>query len=317
MMHDGHRFTRLSKVLAVVLLGLFLVTYFAPSSKEYLTLVPGRTLPCVWNLITGGLVCTNVVEVLVMIMALLLLARIIEPVYGSTEFLKLILVVDFAASTATFCIAYIIFLSAPDDRKGRTLYKEFSGFHGLLAALLVAVKQIMPDHEVILAGFLRLKAAHFPSVYVLASTVVIAALQSWHCLAFLYLGTYFAWLYLRFFQHQPETSIMGDPSEDFKFSSFFPAAAAGPIEAAAGVLGKVFRLRHDAHAEAKPLLPTAATGTLLGSNAVDANRRRERGAKALEERLEMKKIADAPVVESAAAAAASGLPHTGSGSRLA
>lgn len=115
---------------------------------------------------------------------------------------------------------------------------------------------------------------HFPSVYVLASTVVIAALQSWHCLAFLYLGTYFAWLYLRFFQHQPETSIMGDPSEDFKFSSFFPAAAAGPIDAAAGVLGKVFRLRHDAHAEAKPLLPTAATGTLLGSNAVDANRRR-------------------------------------------
>jgi hypothetical protein len=56
-----------------------------------------------------------------MIMSLLLLARIIEPVYGSTEFLKLILVVDFAASTATFCIAYIIFLSAPHERKGRTL----------------------------------------------------------------------------------------------------------------------------------------------------------------------------------------------------
>jgi hypothetical protein len=44
---------------------------------------------------------------------------------------------------------------------------------------------------------------------------------------------------------------------------------------------------------------------------------RERGAKALQERLEMKKIADAPVVESATAAAASGLPHTGSGSQLA
>jgi hypothetical protein len=44
---------------------------------------------------------------------------------------------------------------------------------------------------------------------------------------------------------------------------------------------------------------------------------RERGAKALEERLEMKKIADAPVLESATAAAASGLPHTSSGSQLA
>jgi hypothetical protein len=42
MMHDSQRFTRLSKVLAAVLLGLFLVTFFAPSSKEYLTLVPGR-----------------------------------------------------------------------------------------------------------------------------------------------------------------------------------------------------------------------------------------------------------------------------------
>ncbi|KAF6261762.1 eukaryotic integral membrane protein-domain-containing protein [Scenedesmus sp. NREL 46B-D3] len=285
MMHDGPRFTRLSKVLAVVLLGLFLVTFFAPTSKEYLTLIPGRTLPCVWNLITGGLVCTNIVEVLLMMVSLLLLARVIEPVYGSTEFLKLILVVDFATSTATFCIAYIIFLSAPDERKGRTLYSEFSGFHGILAALLVAVKQIMPDQEVILAGFLRLKAVHFPSVYVLTSTLVIAALQSWHCLAFLYLGTYFAWLYLRFFQHQPETSIMGDPSEDFRFSSFFPAALAGPIDAVAGVMGKVFRLQHNAHAEAKALLPTAAAGALLGSNAVDANRRRERGAKALEEDL--------------------------------
>jgi hypothetical protein len=115
---------------------------------------------------------------------------------------------------------------------------------------------------------------HFPSVYVLVSTVIIAALQSWHCLAFLYLGTYFAWLYLRFFQHQPETSIMGDPSEDFKFSSFFPAALAAPIDGVAGVCGVVFRLKHDPNAEAKPLLPTAATGTLLGSNAVDANRRR-------------------------------------------
>jgi hypothetical protein len=60
-------------------------------------------------------------QVLVMMMSLLLLARIIEPVYGSTEFLKLVLIVDFAASTATFCIAYVIFLSAPEDRKGRTL----------------------------------------------------------------------------------------------------------------------------------------------------------------------------------------------------
>ncbi len=36
-------------------------------------------------------------------------------------------------------------------------YAQFSGFHGLLGALLVAVKQIMPDHELKLLGFLQLK----------------------------------------------------------------------------------------------------------------------------------------------------------------
>jgi hypothetical protein len=39
---------------------------------------------------------------------------------------------------------------------------------------------------------------------------------------------------------------------------------------------------------------------------------RERGARALEERLEMKKVAEAPLVESAIAAAASTLPEVAS-----
>jgi len=41
-MADGGRFTRLSKVLAVVLLALFAAVYIAPSSSGYLSLVPGR-----------------------------------------------------------------------------------------------------------------------------------------------------------------------------------------------------------------------------------------------------------------------------------
>eukprot|EP00878_Enallax_costatus_P040546 GHUV01046853.1.p1 GENE.GHUV01046853.1~~GHUV01046853.1.p1 ORF type:complete len:144 (+),score=28.59 GHUV01046853.1:1109-1540(+) len=103
----------------------------------------------------------------------------------------------------------------------------------------------------------------------------------------------------------------GDRSEDFKFSSFFPDALSGPIDAIAGVVSDVFRLRHEPDAETKPLLPV--TQNLLGSNAADSSRRRERGAKALQERLEMKKIAEAPVVESAAATAASVLPMSSNG----
>jgi hypothetical protein len=59
--------------------------------------------------------------VLVALVSLLLLARIIEPVYGSTEFLKYILVVDLCSSVATFVMAYFIFMTAPQSAKGKTL----------------------------------------------------------------------------------------------------------------------------------------------------------------------------------------------------
>lgn len=58
---------------------------------------------------------------LVAIVSLLLLARVIEPVYGSTEFLKYILVVDLCSCFATFVMAYFIFMTAPQTAKGKTL----------------------------------------------------------------------------------------------------------------------------------------------------------------------------------------------------
>lgn len=60
-------------------------------------------------------------QVLVAIVSLLLLARVIEPVYGSTEFLKYILVVDLCSCFATFVMAYFVFMTAPQAAKGKTL----------------------------------------------------------------------------------------------------------------------------------------------------------------------------------------------------
>lgn len=37
-------------------------------------------------------------------------------------------------------------------------YTQFSGFHGVVAGLLVAVKQIMPDHEVTIARVFKIRA---------------------------------------------------------------------------------------------------------------------------------------------------------------
>ncbi len=51
---------------------------------------------------------------------------------------------------------------------------------------------------------------------------VMAGLRQWASLPFLLLGTYSAWVYLRFFQQQPDSQHWGDASEDFRFSGFFP-----------------------------------------------------------------------------------------------
>lgn len=55
--------TRLSKVISAILITLYAVNYFVPDTSSYLALVPGRTLPCVWNLVTAGFMITNPIEV--------------------------------------------------------------------------------------------------------------------------------------------------------------------------------------------------------------------------------------------------------------
>jgi hypothetical protein len=56
-------FTRLSKVLAGTLLGGFLLQLVAPFSKQYLALIPGRTLPFVYTVVTSGLLEDQLISV--------------------------------------------------------------------------------------------------------------------------------------------------------------------------------------------------------------------------------------------------------------
>ena len=55
------------------------------------------------------------------IVSVLLLARIIEPIYGSTEFLKLVLLVDFFSCLLTFGGAYCIYAAAPGRQAASVL----------------------------------------------------------------------------------------------------------------------------------------------------------------------------------------------------
>ena len=79
--------------------------------------------------------------------------------------------------------------------------------------------------------------------------------------------------------------MRGDPSEDFRLATFFPALLEPVLDPVFALIGMIFCLNR------KPT-PSQATRTALPTEAesADASRRRQRGAKALEERLANKGI---------------------------
>ncbi|CAL8468418.1 g7958 [Coccomyxa elongata] len=291
-------FTKLSKVIAGGIVLGYLIQLVLPSTRGVLALVPGRFIPCVWNIFTAGFLEVHFYKVIFSVLSCLALARIIEPVWGSSEFLKFLAATNVATGGATLFSLYIFFaLTQYSEKSGDLLYKEVSGFEGIVAACLVAIKQIMPDNEImLLTGVIRFRVKHLPSLFlVLAVAGSFLLGTSLSTVPFVCFGTYFAWVYLRFLQYKPELSARGDPfNEDFRFASFFPEVMQPPVDRVAQVIGTALRLA--------PRSPTRApdgfvpgTAPLPGSDDADAARRRERGARALEERLGARKPASVPV----------------------
>ncbi|KAI3731018.1 hypothetical protein L1987_62201 [Smallanthus sonchifolius] len=92
-----------------------------------------------------------------------------------------------------------------------------------------------------------------------------------------------------YFQRKQETKIKGDPSEEFSFSTFFPGFLRPLIDPIASVFDQMLSRRSKASIEIRG--NTVGTASLPGSDPVEASTRRERGARALEERLAAERLA--------------------------
>jgi membrane associated rhomboid family serine protease len=274
-------FTRLSKGLAAVLVIGYAMTQLFPSTVEYLALVPGKTIPFAWNLITAGYLEQSLFGLILSIIGLLFSGKLLEPIWGSREFLKFIAIVNIVTSISVFITTIFLYYIT---WKEIFLYTPLSGFHGVLSGFLVGVKQIMPDQEITILFVLKLRAKWLPSLLVLVSIIVsILATDSTSYLPFIIFGTYSSWLYLRFLQRKPETNLKGDPSDEFAFSTFFPEFMGPIVDAIAVICEKICcggsQISSEEEGNDLGGIP------LPGSDPVEASRRRERGARALEERL--------------------------------
>lgn len=276
--------------MAVVLVGGHIVVQILPAAVNYLALIPARTIPFAWNLITAGYIEQTVYGVVISTIGLLFMGKILEPIWGAKEFVKFIFIVNILTSLCVFITAIALYYIRMEENY---LYMPLSGFYGVLSGFLVGIKQILPDHELPLV---RIKAKWLPSIILLLSVIVSFFIpEPTAYLPMLIFGTYTSWIYLRFLQRRPETKFMGDPSDDFSFSSFFPELLRPIIDPFASIFARLCCGKRQTSSEAQDY--ELGDNPLLGSDPIEASRRRERGARALEERLAAERLAAAQTAQ--------------------
>ncbi|CAI5979622.1 unnamed protein product, partial [Closterium sp. NIES-65] len=265
-------FTRLSKGLAAVLLMGYVVSLL-PSAHTAFALLPGRTIPFAWNLVTAGLFERHLFTLVLDVVALLFLGRVLEPVWGSREFLRFVLIVSTLTTVCTFIAMVTAYYFT---FQGYFLYEPISGFHGVVAGLLVGVKQLMPEQDITVAYVLKFRAKWLPSLFVLLTVVLCFCIGHYRqLLPFILFGTYTSWAYLRFFQPKGDSGLKGDPTDDFAFETFFPEALRPVVGTVATILGRLLcgrRVDRAAVVDEDELL--AAGKPLPGSDPAEASRRR-------------------------------------------
>ncbi|KAK4385871.1 Rhomboid-like protein 19 [Sesamum angolense] len=236
-------FTRLCKGLAVGGGGQIM-----PPAVSYLALIPAKTIPFAWNLITAGYIEQSIIGVVI-------------------------------SSSLRFHHCYFLVLRY---KAGTVPLSAYFWFPRVLSGFLVGIKQIIPDQEL---SLLRIKAKWLPTLALLVSVVVsFFTTESASYLPTIIFGTYIGWIYLRYWQRKPETKLRGDPSDEFAFSTFFPEFLRRIIDPVATIFERMFCGRRSENPD-QTRGYTLGGASLPGSDSIDASRRRERGARALEERL--------------------------------
>ena len=302
--------------LAALALG-WLLGLSAPVRRQ-LALVPAKVVPRIWMLATAGLVETNFAALVVDAAVAAFTAKVLEPAWGAPEWGTVALVSSgggYALTSLTLLLLYGFSGAAGAAGAARLIYRPIGGFSGAAAGLLVGVKQVSPEFSLGSLGGTRFQARHLPVAAVGLCLALAAArlLPPWRFCIVLY-GTFSGWVYLRYFQQRPDEEVRGDPSREFSLGSFIPIRAVGEgVDAAvAGLESRVPGMLERGGLPLPVSLRGIAAGGIPGlregsgeageggENDDEAQRRRERGRRALAERIARKaeekgkKEADAP-----------------------
>ena len=225
-------------LLALLVLGYVGHVVFGQRGDLFFALVCRKTVPRVWNVLTCSFWEQSLPALCVSVACLATLSRVLEPLWGTAEFMRFVLATAASVGCATFASLFVLYIVTQDIFY---LNATVSGFHGVVAALLVAARQLMPNEAPFpLMPWLRVR--WLAQLYLLGSVIVAVASGAKHhhiglSLMVLY-GVFSGWVYLRFLHRLPSVSAAaaGDQSEEMSWESLFPQ----PLQPLCANIGNLF-----------------------------------------------------------------------------
>ncbi|KAF9814524.1 hypothetical protein IEO21_05075 [Rhodonia placenta] len=254
-------------------------------AAPYLVLVPGSSIFYPWTFLTSVFVETTIIELIFSLLVIPASLRYLERLWGAVELLKFIAATVTISNIIAFGLNWIEFIVF---RSPTFLYgQQYHGQMALQIGILVAFRQIIPEHQVQLFGVLKARVKTIPMAYVTFSTVM--CILGFQCpFIVIQFGWLVSYIWLRFYKKNVGDlsggPLYGDRSETFAFVTWFPPVLHGPLTLLANT---AYGLASKFH-----LIPLSGGDVESGGYAqvpggarAEAERRRAMALKALDQRL--------------------------------
>jgi len=218
---SGLSIPQLSKFIAVVLTCFYVANWAIPHAQIYFGLVPGNTMTThfyIWSFVTAGYFEVSLMSWFMDAIAILFIGKFFEPLWGSKEYLKFILLVNSITGFICFLLLTVLYHFSEEPPTELWLESSVHGFGGVLGAFTIALKQQLPEHQINLLCA-PVKAKYFPGLLFVLNLIFLI-FGMYETAPFTLVGLCVAWVYLRFFKVSQNTR--GDWRENFEFKSFFP-----------------------------------------------------------------------------------------------
>ncbi|OHT04550.1 hypothetical protein TRFO_27931 [Tritrichomonas foetus] len=205
--------TRISKFLSITIL---VVTFLGilPNFKNFVSLIPLNFLsffPKVWVLLTASFQTNSIFSALFSCIYIIFCAFLIEPNWGSKEFLRYILITGFYSNLIILFFSFFMYFVTGEVL---IIFKIFETSNSLTAALNIAIAYLYMDDPASFCNCIKIR--HFPFYSFLFSAFF--AVLSMRCDSYLsgFLGAAIGYYYIRYIKRHTRTGVRGDPNFDYK-----------------------------------------------------------------------------------------------------